>query len=205
MKRAFDLFLSLVGLVALCPFLALVCLAILLTSGSPVIFSQERVGLRGRSFAVKKFRTMQALKGAEAGLFEPGSRARVTPFGQLLRAWKIDELPQLWNVVKGEMSFVGPRPEIRKWVDAFPGRWRKVLSVRPGITDPASLVYRDEEDLLAASPNPEMTYREVILPHKLTLYEEYVDRRTFFGDLLIILETLGRIVVRSEPAISLER
>ena len=205
MKRAFDILFSLLGLVALMPFLVFVGLALLLTSGRPVFFSQERVGLGGRPFRLLKFRTMTRLNGAEAGLFEPGSRSRVTPVGRVLRAWKIDELPQLWNVVKGEMSFVGPRPEIRKWVDAFPGRWRKVLSVRPGITDPASLVYRDEEDLLAASPNPEMTYRDVILPHKLTLYEDYVDRRTFLGDLLIILETLGRIVVRSEPAISLER
>jgi lipopolysaccharide/colanic/teichoic acid biosynthesis glycosyltransferase len=180
-------------------------MGVFLSSGSPVLFSQTRAGLGERPFSVKKFRTMRALKGAEAGFFEPGSRARVTPFGQFLRAWKIDELPQLWNVLKGEMSFVGPRPEIRKWVDAYPERWRNVLMVRPGITDPASLVYRDEEEILASSSDPEKTYREVILPHKLKLYEKYVNRRTFVGDFMIILETLGKIVVRSEPGSSPKR
>ncbi len=103
------------------------------------------------------------------------------------------------------MSFVGPRPEIRKWVDAFPEHWRKVLAVRPGITDPASLVYRNEEEILASSTDPEMTYRDVILPHKLKLYEDYVDQRTFGGDFVIILETFVKIVRKSEPGNSLER
>lgn len=205
MKRTFDILFSLGALALAWPILALIGMGVFLNSGSPVLFSQTRVGLGERPFSVKKFRTMRALKGAEAGFFEPGSRARVTPFGQFLRAWKVDELPQLWNVLKGEMSFVGPRPEIRRWVDAYPERWRKVLTVRPGITDPASLVYRDEEEILASSSDPEKTYREVILPHKLKLYEEYVNRRTFAGDFMIIVETLGKIVVRSEPGSSPKR
>ena len=184
---------SMGGLIMLSPLLAAVGLAALMTAGRPVLFSQERVGHRGRPFKVLKFRTMEVLKDAERGLFEPGSRTRVTPFGRILRAYKIDELPQLWNVLKGEMSFVGPRPEIRKWVEAYPDRWRKVLSVKPGITDPASIVYRDEEEILAASSDPEKTYRDVILPHKLSLYENYVASRTFWGDLRIILATLGKI------------
>lgn len=196
MKRAFDLSLSVIGLAVLWPFLALVGLVGLLVSGPPVFFSQERVGLHGRTFKVKKFRTMRPLEGVSSASFEPGSRARVTPLGRLLRAWKIDELPQLWNVLKGEMSFVGPRPEIRRWVDAYPERWRRVLVVKPGITDPASVHYRDEEEILAASPDPERTYRDVILPHKLDFYEEYVGRRTYLGDLRIILETLVKIVKR---------
>ena len=193
MKRFFDITISLAGLILLSPFFATVALAALVTSGRPVLFSQERVGHHGRPFQVLKFRTMEVLRGAERGLFEPGSRTRVTPFGRILRAYKIDELPQLWNVLKGEMSFVGPRPEIRKWVEAYPDRWRKVLSVKPGITDPASIVYRDEEEILGASPDPEKTYRDVILPHKLSLYEGYVDHATFWGDLQTILATLAKI------------
>ena len=179
------------------PFLALIGLAVLLTSGRPVIFSQERIGLGGRPFRLRKFRTMRALEGAEAGFFEPGSRARVTPVGRFLRAYKLDELPQLWNVLVGEMSLVGPRPEIRKWVETYPERWRKVLAIRPGITDPASLLYRDEEEILAASPDPEKTYRDVILPHKLDIYEDYVDHRTDLGDLRLIVETLARILIKT--------
>ena len=118
----------------------------------------------------------------------------MTPFGRLLRAWKLDELPQLWNVLRGEMSFVGPRPEIRKWVEVYPERWRRVLAIKPGITDPATLYYRNEEEVLAASPDPDQTYRDVILPHKLDLYEEYVIKKTFLGDFRIILETIGRVV-----------
>lgn len=193
MKRTFDIVVSLLGLVALGPVLLGVALAARLTSGRPVLFTQERLGRGGRPFSLKKFRTMTNRPGAEAGLFEPGSRVRVTPFGRLLRAWKLDELPQLWNVLKGEMSFVGPRPEIRKWVEAYPERWRRVLAVKPGITDPASIVYRDEEDILARSADPDRTYREVILPHKLDLYEGYVAGRSFKGDIGLILETLRRV------------
>jgi len=193
MKRAFDLSVSLAGLCLLWPLLAIIGFAVRLTSGGPILFIQERAGRGGRPFRLLKFRTMEVLKGAERGLFEPGSRTRVTPFGRILRAYKIDELPQLWNVLKGEMSFVGPRPEIRKWVEAYPDRWRKVLSVKPGITDPASIVYRDEEEILGASPDPEKTYRDVILPHKLSLYEGYVDHATFWGDLQTILATLAKI------------
>lgn len=198
MKRALDILLSVTGLALGWPFLATIGLAVWLTSGSPVLFSQERVGRYGRPFMLKKFRTMRIRQGAEGGLFEPGNRARVTAVGRILRAHKLDEFPQLWNVLKGEMSMVGPRPEIRKWVDAYPEQWRKVLSVKPGITDPASLLYRDEEAILAASPHPEKAYREVILPHKLDIYEKYVDNRTLLGDFGAIVETLGKIVWRSQ-------
>jgi lipopolysaccharide/colanic/teichoic acid biosynthesis glycosyltransferase len=198
MKRAFDIILSLLGLILAWPFLALVGLAVLLTSGRPIFFSQERVGLRGRPFCLLKFRTMKHLEGAETGLFEPGSRARVTPVGRFLRAWKIDELPQLWNVLKGEMSIVGPRPEIRRWVEAYPERWQKVLAVKPGITDPASVHYRDEEEVLAASPDPDKTYRDIILPHKLDIYEKYVHNRSLLGDLGVVLTTLQKIIWRGQ-------
>jgi lipopolysaccharide/colanic/teichoic acid biosynthesis glycosyltransferase len=198
MKRAFDIVFSILGLTVLWPFLSLVGLVVLLTSGPPVFFSQERIGLLGQPFRLFKFRTMKHLKGAEAGLFEPGSRSRVTPFGRFLRAWKIDELPQLWNVLRGEMSLVGPRPEIRHWVEAYPGRWRKVLTVKPGITDPASVRYRDEEEILAASPDPEGTYLDIILPHKLDFYEKYVDNKGLARDCGIVLSTLTRILFKGQ-------
>jgi len=198
MKRALDIGLSLIGLALIWPLLALIGLGVWTGSGRPALFSQTRVGRGGRPFRVRKFRTMRPLRGAEAGSFEPGGRERITRFGRLLRDWKLDELPQLWNVLKGEMSFVGPRPEIRKWVDLYPERWRAVLSVKPGITDPASLCYRDEEAVLAASADPEGTYRNVILPHKLDLYEAYVRDRTLPGDIRIILDTLAKILRRDD-------
>ena len=192
-----DVLVSLGGLALAWPVLALIGLAVLLSSGRPVVFSQERIGLGGRPFRLRKFRTMRRLEGAEAGLFEPGSQARVTPAGRFLRAYKLDELPQLWNVLLGEMSLVGPRPEIRKWVEACPERWREVLAIRPGITNPASVHYRDEEEILAASPDPERTYRDVILPHKLDIYKEYAHNTTLLGDLGVVVETLGKILRRS--------
>ncbi len=193
MKRILDGFVSLLGLTFLLPVLALIGFMILITTGRPVLFSQVRVGLYGREFILKKFRTMKVLKGTEKGSFEPGRRDRVTAVGRFLRASKLDELPQLWNVLKGEMSLVGPRPEIRKWVDAFPEKWQNVLSVLPGITDPASLLYRNEEELLSMSLDPEETYGGIILPHKLRIYEAYVQKRTIIGDLWIIAVTVGKI------------
>ncbi len=136
---------------------------------------------------------MRVQKGAEKGSFDAGNASRVTHLGKLLRKNKIDELPQLWNVVKGDMSLVGPRPEVRKWVDAYPVRWAHVLTVRPGITDPASIVYRNEEEILARSSDPEKTYCEEILPHKLDLYEEYVRSRSFLGDIGILLKTMWAV------------
>jgi lipopolysaccharide/colanic/teichoic acid biosynthesis glycosyltransferase len=193
MKRAVDILFSLAGLVLIWPLFSLIGMGIFLSSGRPVLFSQERVGLNGRPFRLLKFRTMRILEGAEAGLFEPGNQNRVTAFGRFLRDFKLDEFPQLWNVLKGEMSLVGPRPETREWVNVYPERWRKVLSIRPGITDPASLFYRDEEAILAASPDPAEAYRENILPHKLDIYEKYLHNRSLPGDFGIVVETLGKI------------
>jgi lipopolysaccharide/colanic/teichoic acid biosynthesis glycosyltransferase len=143
---------------------------------------------------------MWTWQSAESGKFEPGNRDRVTAFGRFLRASKLDELPQLWNVLKGEMSLVGPRPEIRKWVDAYPERWRKVLSVRPGITDPASLIYRNEEAILSKFPNSENAYREIILAHKLDIYERYLDERTLIGDFGVVVETIGKIIFKRKSS-----
>ena len=193
MKRLFDIIVSIVCLVVLGPLLAAISLAIIMTSGKPAIFIQTRVG-RGKGFILLKFRTMKIQPGAEAGAFEPGSMARTTSVGRVLRATKLDELPQLWNVLKGDMSLVGPRPEVPAWVAAYPERWEHVLSIRPGITDPASLAYRNEESILARYPNPETAYRETVLPKKLGLYEEYLQKHTLAGDIRIIVETMGKLM-----------
>jgi lipopolysaccharide/colanic/teichoic acid biosynthesis glycosyltransferase len=158
--------------------------------GSPVFFKQARVGKDGREFLLIKFRTMTISPGAEKGEFEPGNLSRITSFGRYLRKTKLDELPQLLNVLMGDMSLVGPRPEVKKWVAVYPERWAAIHKVRPGITDPASLIYRNEEALLAGSGEPEKVYREELLPQKLSLYEEYLRKRSFFMDFSIIMKTI---------------
>ncbi len=188
-KRTFDFCCAAVGLVVLSPVLLVLALAVELTGGPPVLFRQQRVGWNGRDFTLCKFRTMTVLADAERGAFAPGNIQRVTPLGRFLRRTKFDELPQLWNVLRGDMSLVGPRPEVRKWVEVYPERWAKVLEVRPGITDPASIQFRHEEEFLARSANPERTYRDVVLPQKLDLYEAYVRQQSFLGDLAILGKT----------------
>jgi len=194
LKRALDVSLAAAGLVVLAPVLAAVALAVRLSSAGPVLFRQVRVGLGGEDFVLLKFRTMRVRSGTELGSFDAGDSSRVTTVGRFLRASKLDELPQLWNVLRGDMSLVGPRPEVRKWVDAAPGRWAVVHSVRPGITDLASITYRDEEEVLAASADPEATYREQILPAKLDLYERYVRSRSLGGDLAVLLRTIYVVI-----------
>jgi lipopolysaccharide/colanic/teichoic acid biosynthesis glycosyltransferase len=205
MKRIFDIVCSFFGLIILSPVLGVVAGCILVGDGWPVLFRQTRVGRYGRPFVLFKFRTMRSpdsrgrisdlgRRMSEAGAtFDAGNRSRVTRVGRVLRKWKLDELPQLWNVLNGEMSLVGPRPEIRKWVEAYPEPWAKVLIVRPGITDPASIEFRNEEELLARADDPQRHYREVILPRKLELYEAYVRTRSFFGDVGVILRTLAAL------------
>lgn len=174
----------------LTPLFTLIALLILVTDGRPVLFRQKRVGKGGRDFWIYKFRTMRPLAHAEEGRFDAGDSRRVTPFGSFLRRTKLDELPQLINVVKGDMSLVGPRPEIRKWVEAYPEEWAFVLRARPGITDPAALTYRNEEEILSSAPDPETAYREEILPHKLALYREYIESRTTWHDIKILVQTV---------------
>lgn len=199
-KRTFDLLASGSLLILFSPLLLVAGAAVAATSTGGPFFLQTRVGRHGRPFRIVKFRTMTVLAGAERGSFEPGSTARVTRIGRLLRATKLDELPQLWNVLRGEMSLVGPRPEVPRWTEVHRDRWETVLRVRPGITDPASLRFRDEERILAAEPDPEATYRDRILPRKLDLAEQYVRERTFAGDLAILARTAIAIFRRAEPA-----
>jgi lipopolysaccharide/colanic/teichoic acid biosynthesis glycosyltransferase len=196
LKRAFDLLLSAFGLLLISPLL-LVCGAwVLLDSRGPVFYSQDRVGRKGAIFKLIKFRSMKS--GSDrSGLLTVGGRdARITRSGYYLRKYKLDELPQLFNVLMGDMSLVGPRPEVPKYVALYTPQQLEVLSLRPGITDWASLKYFDENELLGNAENPEQVYIEEIMPAKLSINLEYVKNRSLLGDCEIILLTLLRIVKR---------
>lgn len=192
----FDIIVSLAGLLILSPLLIIIAFAIMINDKGPVFFRQIRAGRNGRDFLVFKFRTMKKAPDHIEENFNPGDRSRVTSVGRLLRKSKLDELPQLINVLKGDMSMVGPRPEIPRWVKVYPERWEKVLSVRPGITDNSSILFRDEESILSQSEDPEKTYREIILPKKLDLYEQYVESHSFSGDIKMIFRTLFSIIFK---------
>lgn len=191
MTRLFDLLASFFGIVLLSPLFILTSLVILIDSGLPVLYLQERVGYMERKFRLIKFRSMT--KGSEAGgLLTVGSRdARVTRVGYFLRRYKLDELPQLFNVLKGDMALVGPRPEVEKYVRLYSKDQKKVLEVRPGITDPASLEYINENEILANYPDPERAYTEQIMPRKLELNLRYLAGRNFLSDLRVILKTIS--------------
>ena len=196
-KYCFDLVSSLAGLVLLSPIFVLIALWIRVDSAGPVFFRQVRVGRHGRPFRVFKFRTMVADAEAKGRKITVGDDPRITRAGRFLRKFKFDELPQLFNVVKGEMSLVGPRPEVPRYVEFYPEEIRTlVLSVRPGITDIASILYKDENTVLAGAADPEATYVNVILPEKLKHYVRYVSERTLWLDFKIILMTLREILRR---------
>jgi len=189
-KRVFDFFLALILLLFFSPLFLIVAVLIKLTSSGPIFFSQNRGGKGGQYFSILKFRSMTVKSEADGKDFHPGSDDRVTSIGQLLRKTKMDELPQLINVLKGEMSMVGPRPEVKVYIDLYPERWKKVLSIRPGITDPASISFRNEEELLAKADDAEMEYRQKILPYKLNLYEQYVEKVSLFTDIKLLVLTI---------------
>lgn len=187
-KRLFDLLLSASGLALLAPVLLLVAVWIRLDSSGPALFRQERVGRAGRLFTIHKFRTMR-VDGAGLGL-TVGRDVRITRAGEVLRRYKIDELPQLWDVLRGAMSLVGPRPDLPQYVARYPAALRDVvLSARPGITDPASLAFRNEAELLAKAADPEREYVEHILPAKLQLSADYVRQASLWTDLRLIGRT----------------
>lgn len=187
LKRAFDIFFSAGALLVLAPMLLVVASWVKMDSAGPVFFRQRRVGRGGREFLIYKFRTMATDAESRGLQITIGADARVTRCGATLRKYKIDEFPQFINVLIGDMSVVGPRPEVPRYVALYPERLRLlVLSVRPGITDIASIEYRDENDLLGRSADPEFTYVNEIMPAKLTYCERYVRERSFAGDLGII-------------------
>jgi len=195
-KRAFDVGVSLVGLILLAPLLLVVALAVRCTSPGPALFRQERMGRGFRPFRINKFRTMVADAPQRGAAITAGNDPRITRVGHLLRKTKIDELPQLINVLVGEMSLVGPRPEVPRYVDLFRQDYAEVLSVRPGITDLASLKYRDETAILGAAADPDAEYVNRILPDKIALAKEYIARQSLALDLWIILQTLLAVARR---------
>ena len=191
-KRFFDIVCAALGLLVLSPVLLVCALLVGLTSPGGVLFRQERIGKDGVPFTIYKFRSMRK---DNAGLKISTSRdTRITPVGRVLRKTKLDELPQLWNVLKGDMSFVGPRPEVREYTDLYTPEQRQVLLLRPGITGLASIRYRNENELLTASDDPNRTYIEEIMPAKLALDLEYIPRACVSYDIKLILETLVTVV-----------
>jgi lipopolysaccharide/colanic/teichoic acid biosynthesis glycosyltransferase len=192
-KRTFDLVGAGVGVVLLAPLLALLALLVKAEDGGPVFFRQERVGYRGRRFRVWKFRTMVPDAEARGLPLTVGGDPRVTRIGAWLRRLKLDELPQLFNVLVGDMSLVGPRPDVPRYVDLYRAPERRVLELVPGITDEASIRYLGESALLAAAPDPERNYLEEIAPEKIRLSLAYAARATVWTDLLVILATLRQL------------
>lgn len=194
MRTLFDFVVSFAGLVLLFPLFLLISMAILIDSPGGVFFRQIRVGKNRRLFRLWKFRTMRPFSENTGKLTVGNNDPRITRVGAFLRKYKIDELPQLINVIAGDMHLVGPRPEVPEYVATYTPDQLRVLSVKPGITDNASLMYFEENEILAKSPNPEETYRKVVLPAKLEANLAYIDNRSFAGDLRIILKTLIRII-----------
>lgn len=193
-KRLFDILFAFSMLVLFSPLLVLLSIWVALDSRGGVFFGQERIGIHQTPFKLWKFRTMHPKSELQGQLTVGSGDKRITRAGYFLRKYKVDELPQLWNVLMGEMSIVGPRPEVPRYVAMYTSEQLRVLSIRPGITDYASLTYFSENDLLAASDNPEETYIREIMPAKLQLNLEYVSNHSFLGDLKIIMLTGLRIL-----------
>ena len=191
-KWIFDRLAALLGLLVLWPVLAAVAVAIRIRMpDGPVLFRQQRVGQYGRLFTLVKFRTMTA--GHHGSAVSVAGEARITPLGATLRKYKLDELPELWNVLKGDMSFVGPRPDVPGYADRLQGDDRRILTLKPGITGPATWKYRHEEELLAAQADPQRYNDEIIWPDKVRLNRAYAEHHTLAGDIKLILQTLSAI------------
>jgi lipopolysaccharide/colanic/teichoic acid biosynthesis glycosyltransferase len=195
MKRLFDFIASFCGLILLSPVFVLAALWIKIDSRGSIFFRQERVGFQGEGFRIHKFRTMVLDAEKKGKQITVGADSRITTVGRALRKYKLDELPQLIDVLIGDMSLVGPRPEVPKYIDCYSDDEKHdVLSVKPGITDNASIEFRDESELLASSKDPEAAYINEVLPKKIALYRKYVRGRSFFGDVVIIFKTIFLII-----------
>jgi len=193
-KRVFDFICSVLGLIVLSPMFFIIALMIKIEDGGPALFIQKRVGYKGRPFFMYKFRTMVVDAEKKGNLLTVGGDPRITKSGRLLRKFKLDELPQLINVLKGEMSLVGPRPEVEKYVNLYTNEQREVLNLYPGITDPASIEYVNESELLAQSTDPEKLYVEKIMPEKIRINLGYARQASWWTDFLVIVKTLARII-----------
>ena len=195
-SRAFDATAAAAGLVLLSPLFLAIAVAIRRDSPGPVFFRQERVGRHGVPFRIHKFRTMRVAADPAGRQITIGDDPRITRVGAFLRRTKLDELPQLIDVVLGDMALVGPRPEVPRYVAHYDDRQRRVLAVRPGITDPASVRYRDENALLGRAEDPERAYLQEVMPAKLAMNLDYLDRRTLLRDVGVILGTVARVAGR---------
>jgi lipopolysaccharide/colanic/teichoic acid biosynthesis glycosyltransferase len=193
MKRLFDILFSFIGLLLLQPLFVVIAIMIKVDSTGPVFFRQGRVGKNFRRFKIYKFRTM-VVDAEKKGLrITSGGDSRVTRVGRVLRKFKIDELPQLFNVLKGDMSLVGPRPEVEEYVKLYEKDYREILKRRPGVTDVSSIIFREEEVVLKNQVDPEGYYKKILLPEKIRLAKEYIEHSSFLYDLKLVLNTLHKI------------
>jgi lipopolysaccharide/colanic/teichoic acid biosynthesis glycosyltransferase len=196
LKRSFDFIFSLLGFILLLPILILISIIIKIDSKGPILFIQPRVGKHNKDFNIFKFRTMR-VKSESEGLLTLGNKdSRITKIGYFLRRYKIDEFPQLINIIKGDMSFVGPRPDLRYYVDYYKPEDYIIFNVRPGITGLASIHYRNEVELLKAAENPEVYYINTIIPDKLRYNKIYIERNNFLFDLKLIFITIYRVLFK---------
>jgi lipopolysaccharide/colanic/teichoic acid biosynthesis glycosyltransferase len=202
-KRIVDVTIAAAGLVLTAPLLAPIAVAVRVSSPGPVLFRHERVGRRGRKFHVLKFRTM--VHGSVGAQVTAAGDPRVTRIGKLLRASKLDELPQLWNVLVGDMSLVGPRPEVERYVRMYPEDYEDILRVRPGITDFASIEYRNEEGILANAIDPESEYSRLVLPAKIRLYRRYFAEQSLWTDFTILARTVAAVLKLDDASCPAER
>jgi lipopolysaccharide/colanic/teichoic acid biosynthesis glycosyltransferase len=193
MKRAFDLLAAAGMMVILGVPLIAIAVALRLKQGPNVLFKQQRIGRFGHPFDILKFRTMRPVKPGDSAITAGECDLRVTPLGAVLRRFRIDEWPQLWNVLRGDMSLVGPRPEVPEFVDLSSPEWQLILKVRPGVTGPDALVFKDEGLLLAAAADPTSCYRQDILPKKMAVQSDYAQKHSFAGDLKVLFRTLGAL------------
>ena len=193
-KRCFDIFFSLLGILFFLLLFLFVAIAIKCSSKGPVLFKQERVGKNGKTFKIWKFRSMVVDAEAKGRQITTDGDNRITKVGKFIRKTKIDELPQLFNVLSGKMSFVGPRPEVPRYVALYTEEQRKVLTVKPGITDLASIEYRNENDLLKEAEDPDKKYIEEIMPAKLELNLKYIEKAGFFYDIGLIFKTVFKVI-----------
>lgn len=197
LKRIFDIIFSVLGLVITFPLFVLLAIWISFDSKGGVFYLQERIGKNFKPFKLYKFRSMYSGADKKGLLTVGGKDSRITRSGYFIRKYKLDELAQLINVLKGDMSLVGPRPEVKKYVDLYNDEQKKVLNVKPGITDYASIEYYNENEILEISSNPEKTYIEEIMPHKLSLNLKYIEEQSLLTDFKIILKTIKKIIIRN--------
>lgn len=193
-KRLFDLILSIIAITLLSPFFLIIAILVKLDSKGPIFYIQQRVGKDFKKFGLLKFRTMVVNADKIGPLVTKDKDPRITRVGYYLRKWKLDELPQFFNVLKGDMSLVGPRPEVEKYVEIFKEDYNIVLSVKPGITDYATILFRDEEEIIAGFDNVEKGYVEIVLPKKIELYKRYIDEISLFTDIKLLYLTFLKIL-----------